>query len=105
MTIKGLGLDLVSVDRIQRLMLKPGFLEKVLTEREMEFVKTAQSVAGRWAAKEALFKTGCGAKTFREIEILPGESGKPEVMKPEGTFMVSITHEKEMAAAVVLWLA
>lgn len=105
MTIKGLGLDIVSVERIRRLMERPRFLQKVLTENERAFVKDPEFVAGRWAAKEALFKTGCGAKTFREVEILPGESGKPEVVRPNGNFMVSITHEKQMAAAVVLWLA
>ncbi len=104
MTIKGLGLDIVSVDRIRRLMGKPGFLEKVLTAKERESVKTPESVAGRWAAKEAVFKTGCGASAFQDVEILPGESGAPEVVKPAGAFMVSITHEKQMAAAVVLWL-
>lgn len=97
-------MDLVSVGRIRRAMEKPGFIEKVLTESEQRIVKTPESVAGRWAAKEALMKTGFGVKTFREIEILPDETGQPRVNKPEGVWMVTITHEKEMAAAVVLWL-
>ena len=104
MTILGMGIDLVSIQRIKDVMEKPGFLEKILTEEERTIVKTPESVAGRWAAKEALMKTGLGVKTFREIEILPDESGQPKVTKPEGVWMVSITHEKEMAAAVVLRL-
>lgn len=104
MTILGMGIDLVSIQRIKEAMEKPGFLEKVLTERERAIVKTPESVAGRWAAKEALMKTGCGVKTFKEIEILPDETGQPRVTAPQGNWMVSITHEKEMAAAVVLRL-
>lgn len=104
MTILGMGIDLVAIHRIKEAMENPGFLEKILTEKERAIVTTPESVAGRWAAKEALMKTGCEVKTFKEIEILPDESGRPTVMKPEGSWMVSITHEKEMAAAVVLRL-
>lgn len=104
MTILGMGIDLVSVQRIKEAMEKPGFLDKILTESERAIVKTPESVAGRWAAKEALMKAGCGVKTFKEIEILPDETGQPRVTMPSGNWMVSITHEKEMAAAVVLRL-
>lgn len=104
MMILGMGIDLVSTQRIKKVMAKPGFLEKILTEKERAIVKTPESVAGRWAAKEALMKTGCGVRTFKEIEILPDSTGRPMVTKPEGNWMVSITHEKEMAAAVVLRL-
>ncbi len=102
--MKGLGLDLVSIARVKKAMDRPGFLERILTEKEREVVTTPESVAGRWAAKEALFKTGCGVKAFQDAEILSDESGAPRIVRPEGSFLLSITHEKEMAAAVVVWL-
>lgn len=104
MSVKGLGLDLVSIARVKKAMERPGFLERILTEKEREIVTTPESVAGRWAAKEALFKTGCGVIGFQDAEILPDESGAPQIVRPSGSFLLSITHEKEVAAAVVIWL-
>lgn len=104
MSVKGLGLDLVSIARVKKAMERPGFLKRILTEKERSVVTSPESVAGRWAAKEALFKTGCGVTTFQDAEILPDEHGAPRIVRPEGSFLLSITHEKEVAAAVVIWL-
>lgn len=104
MSVRGVGLDLVSIARVKKAMDRPGFLERILTEREREASTTPESVAGRWAAKEALFKTGCGVISFLDAEILPDESGAPRIVRPAGSFLLSITHEKEVAAAVVIWL-
>lgn len=104
MSVRGVGLDIVSVSRIKKAMGRSGFLERILTQKELALGLTPESVAGRWAAKEALFKTGCGVRAFQEAEILPDEAGAPKIVRPAGSFLLSITHEKEMAAAVVIWL-
>lgn len=101
--IRAIGLDVVQVDRIERAMQRPGFLDRVLTPAEAAHCRTPQQVAGRWAAKEAMMKCLPGElTTFRQIEILPGVHGEPVVAKPSGGWMLSITHEKGLAAAVAL---
>ena len=92
-------------------------MEKYLTEAEADYVRSrgaqaAESLAGLWAAKEAVLKAlGTGiAFPLRDIEIGHTPSGQPTVLlhgqarELGGSFMVSVTHENGMAAAVAIWL-
>ncbi len=62
--IVGVGIDLVNVERIQRVMENPKtggrFRVRVYTEREVEYCEARrrkyESYAGRFAAKEAVMK-------------------------------------------------
>lgn len=106
--IVAVGLDIVEVVRIERAMKRSRFLEKILTENERAFCRTPQQVAGRWAAKEAAMKCMGRKLTFRHFEILGDPSGAPRlhfrsVPETEGLRAhVSISHERGMAAAVVV---
>lgn len=108
--VVALGLDIVEVARIERAMAKnPRFIERVLTPREREFCTDARRVAGRWAAKEAVYKALGLPLGWQDIEILPDEIGVPKVRIKSGNFdsrrlkiHVSITHERGHAAAVAL---
>ncbi len=119
----GLGLDLVSVARVERLHRRFGgrFLRRFFTEDELRRGKDASSwyqhLAARLAAKEATFKalrTGLGS-SWREVAVANGPRGEPRIelsgrlaRRAEemgiSRFEVSLSHEKEWAAAVVLAL-
>ena len=86
--IRGLGLDIVEVDRIRRAIARWGeaFLSRVLTpdERAGESCArtAAERLAGRFAAKEAVMKAlGLGRRGigWQEIEITVDPLGKPGV--------------------------
>ena len=60
-----IGIDILELDRIERLLKKERFFEKVFTSREIEYLKTSklESIAGSFACKEAIskvFETGIG---------------------------------------------
>ncbi|KAG4216977.1 hypothetical protein PC116_g34542, partial [Phytophthora cactorum] len=66
----------------------PTFIERNFTEKEIAYCQKTpspqSSFAGRWSAKEAVFKSlgvqgkGAGAP-LKDIEILPNETGAPIV--------------------------
>ena len=120
--ILGIGLDLVTLSRISRNLERYGyaFLGKVLTEAERVHLPQARQeayVAGRFAAKEAAVKAlGTGFSEgigLHDVETLPLPSGRPE-LRLHGkaarrafdlgvrNMHVSLSHEQEMAAAVVI---
>ncbi|WP_239256146.1 holo-ACP synthase [Listeria ilorinensis] len=114
--IKGIGLDMIDLDRIQKAVTKnPRFIERILTENEQQLyqkytgTRQVEFLAGRFAAKEAYAKangTGFGAElSFLDVEILQAADGKPVVKKPihrTETVFISITHTGRSAAAQVI---
>ncbi len=122
--IFGIGNDLCDCERIASIYEKHGlhFLKNVLTPKELDLMASfkfpAEFIAGRWAAKEAFAKAlGTGIMTsqctFLDIEILPDDKGKPFITLLNNAkaaaerlgisrIHVSISHERNMAAAVVL---
>lgn len=118
--VYGIGIDIVEIDRIQKTMENPRFLQRVFSEEEREYFsarnQAAQSVAGSFAGKEALSKAlGTGFRGFRmsEVEILHDEYGKPHVaLTGEAkqtadrlgicSLYISISHSKKYAIAQVI---
>ncbi|MCE7794141.1 holo-ACP synthase [Salipaludibacillus sp. CUR1] len=116
--IQGIGLDVVSLDRIARAYTNnAGFADRILTGKEKDLFKSfsdkrkIEFLAGRFAAKEAYAKAlGCGIGkdvSFQDIEILSNEKGKPELVnlkdnKKPMVIHLSITHTNEYAAAQVV---
>ena len=85
-----IGTDIVEVDRINKLLLKSAelFKNRVFTTLEQKYCdsKSSPSIhyAGRFAAKESIIKAvkSSGYKNpipFKDIEILPSNSGVPIV--------------------------
>jgi holo-[acyl-carrier protein] synthase len=120
--IVGTGIDIVEVARVaEKVNKNSGFKEKVFSKQECEFCdgkpNAGQHFAARFAAKEAFLKaTGKGLTIgfeLRQIEVIEGELGKPEILL-SGTFEklasengwskihVSLSHVQEMACAVVI---
>jgi holo-[acyl-carrier protein] synthase len=113
------GLDLIEIDRLEKInpAIRRRFIQRVYTQREIADCRDSNaSLSGRFAAKEATSKvlgTGIGKVAWQDIEIIRGPFGEP-VLHLHGraalvanalgltTWSVSITHAREMAAAVVV---
>lgn len=120
--VTGVGIDMIETERIATKIAKEsGFRELVFSENEIKYCEAKahkyEHYAARFAAKEALFKAlGTGWKNgtaFNEIEITNEESGKPEIVLlgetaktinalSIGKISVSLSHLKDIAAAVVI---
>ena len=112
MKLIGVGTDVIEVSRIKDAMSDENFLTRILSPREKEFLDSknanAQTIAGRFAAKEAISKAlGTGFRgdiTASNIEIINNELGKPVVKLltdeyPDVLFQLSIAHIDEIAMA------
>ena len=115
--IKGTGIDITEVERIKKNMGNIRFLEKIYSNRELEYLKTRkfnpQTAAGMFAAKEAVAKClGTGFSNFGpcHIEILKDENDKPYVFLLSNALKraeelnikniyISISHTQEYAVA------
>lgn len=102
------GIDIVDVSRIGRLRTRYGekFLAKVFTDGEIRYAgakkRTDESLAGRFAAKEAFMKAWGRRLSWTQIEICSGERGKPFILfRGERYDGVSISHEHSFAVAMV----
>ncbi|ACA41764.1 4'-phosphopantetheinyl transferase [Lysinibacillus sphaericus CBAM5] len=115
--IKGIGLDIVEIDRIEKAMKRTDkFKDRILTTREKILfdsyseTRKVEFLAGRFAAKEAFSKamgTGIGEQCkLHDMEILRGKAGNPVLYFKEELAhgFVSITHSKQYAAAQVILL-
>ena len=110
--IIGTGVDITEVRRLRQAVEKwgRGFLNRVFTPEELDTAKTRgslyQYLAGRFAAKEAVFKALGDAKlNWRDIQILNDEEGKPHCRilnnnrAKKMDVHVSISHVKSYAVA------
>jgi holo-[acyl-carrier protein] synthase len=112
-----LGVDIIKVDRIRRTLARFGrrFALRVLTPAESRYVRDRpETLAGRWAAKEAVSKVlGLGVRGigWREIEIERLPTGQPSVrlhgraaaradQLGMSRVAVSISHEADYAVAI-----
>ncbi len=120
-TLIGIGVDTVEIERIALVASRhPRFAGRVLSEAERarfecfrSEARRASFLAGRFAAKEAVMKSlgvGMGRLRWRDISVISGPTGKPEV-RLSGTALkvareqgvtrmhVSISHGREIALA------
>jgi holo-[acyl-carrier protein] synthase len=112
-----LGIDIIKVARIKATLERFGgrFSRRVLTPAEQRYVRDRpETLAGRWAAKEAVSKVlGLGVRGigWRDIEVERLPTGQPSVrlhgraaQRAEQLGMtriaLSISHESEYAVAV-----
>lgn len=121
--IAGIGLDLVSIDRMRVFQQRWGDrgLERIFTARELDYCRghadPAPSLAARFAAKEAFFKaagTGWGVGgALADVEVRRRSTGDPdltitgraaETLARTGAdhVHVTLTHTADTAAAVVI---
>jgi len=112
--IYGVGSDVCSISRLeQSLKRTPKLTQRLFHENELGL--SGQSLAARFAAKEAITKAIGDASliAFKEIEITKNTSGKPEVRFHEKTkeriqslgnlsFHLSLSHDAGIALATVV---
>ena len=116
--VLGVGTDLCQIGRMRELLEKKSFLLRCFSEAELEWVASrgavaADSLAGLWAAKEAVLKAlGTGLQLpMLSIEIGHTELGQPVCSLSGralercagGEVLVSISHEGDMACAFCVW--
>ncbi len=113
------GVDLIEISRVSEVIARHGkhYLERIYTSAELEQCgKNIESLAGRFAAKEAVAKalgTGIGDVTWKEIEILGDEQNAP-VLSLRGAaeqkakelglteWSLSISHSQSHAVAIAV---
>jgi holo-[acyl-carrier protein] synthase len=112
--IVGVGVDIVDIARFTRALERtPKLSERLFTEAERTL--PVASLAGRFAAKEALIKAfgGSGSMTWHEMSVVKDELGKPsfelsgaaaEMASSKGVSSVqlSISHDANAAVAFVV---
>ena len=119
--MKGLGIDLCQIERIERALEKtPNFLNRYYTAEERAYVEErgqagAQSAAAMFAAKEAFLKAaGCGIGpelSLQDVSVAHDKAGAPyyklsvraeEKLRSMGALQafLSLSHEAGVAAAV-----
>jgi len=104
--IVGVGIDIVAISRLEAALARtPSLRERLFTPAEASL--PPESLAGRFAAKEAVAKalfrpTGMA---WRQAEVSRGADGRP-VLTVLGyehlTWHVSLAHDGDFATAMVI---
>jgi len=111
-----IGTDIIQIDRIEASLRRHGsrFKTRFLSPEEIVLAQKPESVAGFWAAKEAIAKAlGCGIGaqlSFHDILISKDPQGAPAFRLGEeaqrrhriGSSSLSISHDGGFAIAVVI---
>lgn len=126
MDIYGIGTDIVECLRIRKMIERHGetFLRRVYTDREISYChgrkRAMEHFAGRWAAKEAIFKSlGTGWQrglSWTDVEIRLDPQGRPSVFvcgaarelaatRNVANILISISHCRSYATAYALAIA
>lgn len=113
------GIDALEIKRCAQLLANPRWLERVFTSAERAYIiispaHSLERIAGRFAAKEAIFKALSPAITVpfltfcQSCTIAPGPHGPivqfsgPLAHLSEHTVALSITHTRESAFACAI---
>jgi len=111
-----IGTDITVVSRIESSLNKFGerFLNKFLNTEEIQLSSKIESIAGYWAAKEAISKAlGCGIGkelSFHDITIYKDEKGAPHFKLSQKakeyhkikSSSLSIAHDGGFAIAIAI---
>ncbi|MDQ7084132.1 MAG: holo-ACP synthase [Sulfurovum sp.] len=111
-----IGTDIIHIQRIEKSLAKYGdsFKKRFLSSQEIQTAQKVESIAGYWAAKEAISKAlGCGIGanlSFHDIIISKTSLGAPtfrlseEAQKrhPYSHTSLSISHDGGFAIAVAV---
>lgn len=126
MELIGIGIDLVDIERVDRMLERHGgrLLTRFLTERERKYVtgrfRPGMHIAARMAAKEAAYKAlqslpRARGVSWQDLEVERAHDGRPslrlrglalELEKRHGPFRfeLSLSHSERTAGAVAVLL-
>ena len=119
--ILGIGLDICSISRIERAIKCDRFVNRIFHKAEIEYATTKAKAAASYAVAFAAREAFCKAASISMYEVVFGkdvwierdENGKPAIMLSEKikdklsrqgelNFHISLSHEKDIAAAYVI---
>jgi len=119
--IAGIGIDLVNIRRMEKWILNEKLLDRYFHPDEIAAVlscgkRAAQSLAARFAAKEAFGKalgTGLSGFMLKDVMVKNNDDGKPQMHAFEtaktalekfgaNRMHISLTHEGDNALAMVV---
>ena len=118
------GIDLVKIERIEKIFNRFScrFLEKIFSKNELNQIQELKinktnKIASKFSVKEAVVKAlGTGISkgiSFRDIEVLNLQNGKPTIilhrkaktaLKNIISSDVSISHESDFVISIVTFL-
>ena len=113
--IVGVGIDVVQVARLERALVRtPTLADRLFTAGEQQSTRT-ESLAARFAAKEAVAKAlgAPGGLRWTDAEVVTGPSGRPRLVLHGGVaeeaeaqgitaWHLSLSHDGGVATAVVV---
>lgn len=107
-----IGCDLVDIKKFKKSVKNGGtrFLNKIFSRHELSQNSSTQSLAGIFAAKEAVKKAlELKAGNWKKIEIVKKQNGRPEINlsglnKKIISQDMSISHDGEYAMATAIFL-
>ena len=120
MEIVSVGVDVCDIGRMEQALGRhPTMATRVFTPEEIAYCETkarpAESYAGRFAAREAVIKAlgGYMARKWQDISVARHPSGAPSIalagnakrraeMLGIGDFLLSFSHERHVAVAMVV---
>jgi len=110
LVIIGLGIDLVDIPRFEEICKDSHFIEKYFAKGEWGL--SAHSLAGRFAARESLYKALDKQEIFSwgDIEVVSNKDGSPrfkfsgqlDEFSKMHKIHLSISHSKFFAVAMVI---
>jgi len=109
-----IGTDIIQIDRIKQALQKDSdrFKRRFLNQSEIEIATKIDTIAGFWAAKEAISKAlGCGIGgqlSFHDITIYKDQLGAPHFKLSDNAQQkhnianssISISHDGNFAIAI-----
>jgi holo-[acyl-carrier protein] synthase len=108
--IVGIGIDIVDIKRFKLFCKNQLFLDKCFSGEEISL--NTESLAARFAAKEALYKALDDKTLFRweDIKIVTNPDGSPEfkflsaieIYAKSMKIHISLSHERDTAIAFVI---
>ena len=109
----GIGIDIIDVERFRKKIFKQNikFYQRIFLESEIKYCLRFKSpyehFAGKFALKESVIKSIPDKISFLDIKTSNSKHGGPIVslsgdLDGKYSFLVSISHEKEYAIAVVI---
>lgn len=104
-----IGIDICVTSRMK--IDDEKFLARFLHKKEIEHMnglidvdRKMEFAAGRWAAKEAMFKALNFKESFHSI-LIESKNAQPKIVEPETlkNFEISISHDGNFAIAVAIY--
>jgi|TARA_B100000809_G_scaffold236666_1_gene255860 holo-[acyl-carrier protein] synthase len=112
MEISNIGIDIINIERFKKKEYAKNkkFYQKIFSKSEieycLEFKNSSEHFAGKFAIKEAVRKSLKEKVPFNKI-LTTHKNSKPRIilkMKLNYEFLVSVSHETNMALAIVIAL-